>query len=213
MTESIKETSNGGDVSGSEWDAVLKALYDKLLNEAADGGYNLNPDLEFVMDLVEGLQTNLNRYGYLACPCRLAEGIRQADLDIICPCDYRDDDLAEYGACYCALYVSDEIASGLKQASSIPERRPAPGPESGPTPAPEGRAPGSESGLVSAPEGRAESGSESGPAPGGQPVADIKGLAYPVYRCRVCGYLCANNQPPGKCPVCKADRDRFERFI
>jgi rubrerythrin len=34
----------------------------------------------------------------------------------------------------------------------------------------------------------------------------------PVWRCRVCGYLCARPRPPLKCPVCKADRDRFEPF-
>jgi rubrerythrin len=32
----------------------------------------------------------------------------------------------------------------------------------------------------------------------------------PVWRCKVCGYLCARTRPPLKCPICKADRDRFE---
>ncbi|MDT8396896.1 MAG: ferredoxin:glutaredoxin reductase, partial [bacterium] len=41
--------------------------------------------------------------------------------------------------------------------------------------------------------------------------ADV--LAYPVWRCKVCGYLCAREHPPGKCPICKADKDRFERFM
>ena len=35
----------------------------------------------------------------------------------------------------------------------------------------------------------------------------------PVWRCKVCGYLCARRRPPLKCPVCKADQDRFERFV
>jgi rubrerythrin len=35
----------------------------------------------------------------------------------------------------------------------------------------------------------------------------------PVWRCKVCGYLCARPRPPLKCPICKADRDRFERFM
>jgi rubrerythrin len=34
----------------------------------------------------------------------------------------------------------------------------------------------------------------------------------PVWRCRVCGYLCARDEPPGVCPICKAKKDRFERF-
>jgi rubrerythrin len=28
----------------------------------------------------------------------------------------------------------------------------------------------------------------------------------------VCGYLCAREHPPGVCPICKAKRERFERF-
>jgi rubrerythrin len=35
----------------------------------------------------------------------------------------------------------------------------------------------------------------------------------PVWRCKVCGYLCARPRPPLKCPVCRADQDRFERFM
>ncbi len=39
------------------------------------------------------------------------------------------------------------------------------------------------------------------------------GLTLPVWRCRVCGYLCARDEPPEVCPVCKAEKDRFERFL
>jgi rubrerythrin len=35
---------------------------------------------------------------------------------------------------------------------------------------------------------------------------------YPVWRCKVCGYLCARGTPPETCPICKASRDRFEPF-
>jgi len=37
-------------------------------------------------------------------------------------------------------------------------------------------------------------------------------LPLPVWRCRVCGYLCARETPPEACPICKAKRDRFEKF-
>ncbi len=73
---------------------------DKLERDAETGGYNLNPDKEALGVLCEGLVTNIERYGYQACPCRLASGNRDEDLDIICPCDYRAADLYEYGACY-----------------------------------------------------------------------------------------------------------------
>ncbi len=124
----------------------------------------------------------MDRYGYPACPCRLASGIAAEDRDIVCPCDYRDPDLADYGACYCALYVSQAVLEGRRNLESIPERRPAPESrhlytEAEPDPLPE------------------------------------RTLAYPVWRCRVCGYLCARETPPEACPICKAKKDRFERFM
>ena len=75
-------------------------LYDKLKKEAEAGGYHLNPDAEMTKALVKGLLTNEKRYGYQACPCRLASGRKEEDLDIVCPCDYRDADVVEFNACY-----------------------------------------------------------------------------------------------------------------
>ena len=69
---------------------AVDALYRKLLDDAARAGYFLNPDEEFTRDLVRSLLINEKRYGYQACPCRLAAGRQGEDLDIICPCDYRD---------------------------------------------------------------------------------------------------------------------------
>ncbi len=33
-----------------------------------------------------------------------------------------------------------------------------------------------------------------------------------VYRCTVCGYLCARDEPPDLCPICRAKKERFEKF-
>jgi ferredoxin-thioredoxin reductase catalytic chain len=154
----------------------VDALLEQLDKEAEAGGYHLNPNEEHTRDLVEALIINEERYGYPACPCRLSDGDKQEDLDIVCPCDYRDPDLSDFGACYCALYVSDEIKAGEKEAESIPERRPDE-PEERPQFAK--AVPALSSGLT-------------------------------VWRCRVCGYLCAREQPPGRCPVCKATKERFE---
>jgi ferredoxin-thioredoxin reductase catalytic subunit len=103
---------------------TIDQVYERLNKYAESHNYHLNPDIEFTKDLIKSLLLNQNRYGYWACPCRLALGKKDEDLDIICPCDYRDADVKEFGACYCALYVSQEIKDGKKQAVSIPERRP-----------------------------------------------------------------------------------------
>ncbi|QRN86316.1 ferredoxin:glutaredoxin reductase [Clostridia bacterium] len=156
----------------------IEKLYQQIENEIAGKGYYLNPDREFVNMLLKGLLENQDRYGYQSCPCRLSVGKKEDDMDLICPCDYRDDDLAEYGACYCALYVDEEVFAGTKSVRSIPERR----------------RKKAVSNLVDA------------------KLSD-QGLAYPVYRCKVCGYLMAKDQPPKRCPICGVDQERFERFI
>ena len=33
-----------------------------------------------------------------------------------------------------------------------------------------------------------------------------------VWRCKVCGYLCARKSPPEVCPICKVGKERFEPF-
>jgi ferredoxin-thioredoxin reductase catalytic chain len=171
---------------GTPRPAEIESLCRRLDGEAEASGYHLNPDVEFTKDLVAGLLINEKRYGYWNCPCRLSNGSREADLDIICPCDYRDADIAEYGACYCALYVNELIKAGRQKARSIPERRP-----KRVTPA-----------SPAANAGRA-----------GTPAALPTRLSAPIWRCKVCGYLCGREGPPEKCPICKASKDRFERFI
>ncbi len=86
--------------SSSVTDGAVDALHEKLNREAEANGYHLNPDVDFAKSLARGMLTNQERYGYWSCPCRLAAGERQEDLDIICPCDYRDADLEAHGACY-----------------------------------------------------------------------------------------------------------------
>ena len=68
----------------------VEKFYQALNREAEAGGYHLNPDIEFTKNLVRGLMKNEQRYGYRSCPCRLASGKRAEDLDIICPCYYRN---------------------------------------------------------------------------------------------------------------------------
>ena len=87
-------------------------------------GYYFNEDRDRVFELLEALINNKERYGYMACPCRLASGDREHDNDIICPCVYRKPDVEEYGSCYCNLYVSKEWNDGEIPHKYIPEQRP-----------------------------------------------------------------------------------------
>ena len=83
-----------------EFSQEVMDLYESLKEQAESFGYHLNPDEDTTLFLVDGLHRNQERYGYMVCPCRVGEGDREKDLDIICPCDYRDADLVEFGQCY-----------------------------------------------------------------------------------------------------------------
>lgn len=86
-------------------------------------GYYLNKEEDMVSDLLGGLIRNKERYGYMSCPCRLATGDYEKDKDIICPCVYREPDVAEFGSCYCGLYVSEQWNEGRIPHVYVPERR------------------------------------------------------------------------------------------
>ena len=166
-------------------DEEVEKAYLRFKKEAEDNGYFLNNDLFFSKELIRSLLINQKRYGYQACPCRLASANKSQDLDIICPCDYRDIDLNDFGTCYCALYVTEEIINGEKKLRAIPERR-------------------------NVKNVKSISNKENASL---KPDGSLSNLKYPVWRCKVCGYLCARENPPGICPVCKAKKDRFEKFL
>jgi len=99
-------------------------LYESLRRLQEPQGFYFNKDRRHVDRLLDSLLINKERYGYMACPCRLAVGDRDWDRDIICPCVYREPDVKEFGRCYCGLYVSAEWNSGKIADQYILERRP-----------------------------------------------------------------------------------------
>ena len=104
----------------------VETLYETLKKAQEPKGYLFNTDKERVYELLDGLIVNKKRYGYMCCPCRLASGDREKDRDILCPCIYREEDVKEYGSCYCNLYVSKGWNEGKVPRVYVPERRPSP---------------------------------------------------------------------------------------
>lgn len=162
-------------------------------SDARTYGYYLNPDQKFLQDLLEGLKQNEERFGYPTCPCRLGSGNLEVDRDIICPCDYRDPDVAEFGACYCALYVRKDVFEGKTTLQPIPERRPL---------EKQTRSYGA------APTGTPESKAEPSLAATKEQPEIKKKLWY----CRQCGYVVFREDPPYVCPICKAKREMFAQI-
>lgn len=99
-------------------------LYENLKKIQEPKGYYFNADKGFTLQLLESLLVNKGRMGYMACPCRLANGEFELDRDIVCPCTYREADVQEFGACFCGLYVGKEWNEGKREKVYVPERRP-----------------------------------------------------------------------------------------
>jgi len=152
-------------------------------------GYNLIPDPDLLQGFLEGLKVNEDRYGYPSCPCRLASGNLEVDRDIICPCDYRDPDVAEFGACYCRLYVNKDVYEGKVELPTVPERRPIE----------------KQSRTYSA----ATLPSEAKPAVAKEEMKEPSGTKPKLWYCKQCGYVVFRDEPPYICPICKAKRELF----
>jgi ferredoxin-thioredoxin reductase catalytic subunit/rubredoxin len=179
----------------------VNELYNKLA-DYQKRGYYLNPDTEFTKALIESLLINEERYGYQACPCRLATGVRADDLDIICPCDYRDADTTDYGSCFCGLYVSKKIYQEKGAIRSIPERRPSEDERD--------KTKAKKSAKERNPMTDETKQSTESAAASKNECCDLE---YPVWRCDVCGYLCARDDAPDICPICGVSKDRFQKFM
>lgn len=161
--------------------------------DAKTNGCYLNPDPSFLNDLFEGLKRNEERYGYPLCPCRLSSGRFEFDRDIVCPCDYRDPDVQEFGACYCALYVRKDLFEGKTALQPVAERRPKEIQE---------RA------YAATTELPVPKLSEK--APSATVLAkEVPQISLKMWYCRQCGYVCFRETPPYVCPICKAKREMF----
>jgi ferredoxin-thioredoxin reductase catalytic subunit/rubredoxin len=173
---------------------IIEQVRRRAEADAKTYGYYLIPQPELLQGFLEGLKTNEDRYGYPLCPCRLASGIFEYDRDIICPCDYRDPDVAQYGSCYCRLYVNKEVYES-KNLPEVPERRPV---------EKQGRAYGTQAATA-----------KQAPAQGGQEKPSAKAekaqvaVKKKLWYCKQCGYVVFREDPPYICPICKAKKEMF----
>ena len=68
--------------------------------------FMLNPDKMHVDTVLEGIYKNEEKFKLKLCPCRLRDGKRERDLELICPCNFKTHDTwKEKGMCWCGLFV------------------------------------------------------------------------------------------------------------
>jgi len=187
---------------------TIEQISQRAEADAKTYGYYLTPNPELLQAFFEGLKTNENRYGYPLCPCRLASGKFEYDRDIICPCDYRDIDIAQYGACYCRLYVNKTVYEN-KNLPDVPERRPI---------EKQNRAyePKTSTAGASISENQATT-EKTIPTQAksavSQPASTESGeVKKKLWYCKQCGYVTYREDPPYICPICKAKHEMFEEI-
>ncbi|MFX1312435.1 MAG: ferredoxin-thioredoxin reductase catalytic domain-containing protein [Promethearchaeota archaeon] len=103
---------------------TIKGMHKYVKQVAEKNNWILNKDDQTLNELIDGLVDNKKNYGYQSCPCRFASGNRNLDRDLICPCDYAPEDIKEFGACYCNLYLRPNFYDKGIKYINVPERRP-----------------------------------------------------------------------------------------
>ena len=79
----------------------------KVWEEFSKGNdFMVNPDEEHVDRIADGLLMNEKNKGLLLCPCRLSDGTKERDIELLCPCNFKTHETwGKEGRCWCGLFV------------------------------------------------------------------------------------------------------------
>jgi len=169
--------------------SLVDEVRQRVESDAKNNGYYLNYDQHTLSSLIEGLAANEERYGYPSCPCRMATGDFKTDRDIICPCDYRDPDVMDYGMCYCALFTDKETRE-REEMEPIPERRP-------------------KEKQLKVIGALSEEPIEELVTTSEDKVAETDRF---LWYCKQCGYVVFRDDSPYVCPICRANKEMFAQI-
>lgn len=82
------------------------SIWQDLVDRQPDKGFVLNENRETVEKLAEGVLINEQNKGLKFCPCRMTLGVREQDLKLVCPCNFKiQKTWREKGECWCSLFV------------------------------------------------------------------------------------------------------------
>lgn len=80
----------------------VRKVYEKF-TEGND--FMLNPDSNHVNMVIDGVLANEKKFGLKLCPCRLRDGTKERDLQLICPCNFKSQEVwTKEGRCWCGLF-------------------------------------------------------------------------------------------------------------
>ncbi|SFV61803.1 Rubredoxin [hydrothermal vent metagenome] len=80
--------------------------------------YALNPDLMMTTNLKVWISEMQATFGQRFCPCFEPSDDKELNKKMMCPCEYVEDEIKEYGTCHCALFGRADLDKAGWKASS-----------------------------------------------------------------------------------------------
>jgi ferredoxin-thioredoxin reductase catalytic subunit len=96
----------------------VKKQHKWIVKYTAQKNYALNPSWMMSTNLEIWLSEMEATFGKRYCPCFEPSGDAKLDKQMMCPCEFIDDEIKEYGTCHCALFGSADLDKAGWKASS-----------------------------------------------------------------------------------------------
>jgi len=96
----------------------LKKQHRWIAKYAEQKGYAVNQNWMMSTNLEVWLCEMEATFGKRYCPCFEPSGDKALDKRMSCPCEFIDDEIAEYGTCHCALFGRSDLDKNGWKASS-----------------------------------------------------------------------------------------------
>jgi ferredoxin-thioredoxin reductase catalytic subunit len=88
----------------------LKKVWNKF---AEKNDFMLNPGKNFVDKIADGVLSNEKNFGLKLCPCRIGDGTKERNIELLCPCNFKTHETWEReGMCWCGLFVKRKTKAG-----------------------------------------------------------------------------------------------------
>ncbi len=80
--------------------------------------YVINPSWMMATNLKSNLCEMEATFGKRYCPCFEPSGDKELDKKMMCPCEFVEEEIKEYGTCHCALFGPADLSKEQWKASS-----------------------------------------------------------------------------------------------
>ena len=86
---------------------MKKEEFIKILEKFTENNdFVLNPDEKHLNMVLEGILNLESKNGLKLCPCRLGDGKKEMNLELLCPCNFKiQENWRNDGRCWCGLFV------------------------------------------------------------------------------------------------------------